>query len=87
MSFPDLWAVRETAAEEESHSKSRRLVHCLERGSQDPWAVPLALERSVVRTKQPSVYGQVGGLLGFICYSAKADGSISPSISERGCEN
>jgi len=42
MSFHGLWAAeRDTsAAEEENHSKGRRLVHCLEQWSQNPWAVP-----------------------------------------------
>lgn len=49
-----------------SHNKGRGLLHCLEWGSHGLWAVSLALERSVVRTKQPRVYGQVGGLLSFV---------------------
>lgn len=85
MSFSGLWAAQRdiSAAEEESHSKCRRSVHCLRVRKSGP----VALERSVVRTKQPKIYGQVGGLLGFICYSAKVNEGISASISERGCEN
>lgn len=48
-----------------------------------PLGITTGSGKKCAQDKQCSVHSQVGGLLGFIHESAKANGGICPSISER----